>query len=674
LSLLGRLEDLSLPDIIQIVFLSRRTGVLEIVDADGRSTILFHHGLIIDATSPNEPDLGEVLRERASGGSRVEIDRMIEEGAPLGTALIELGMMRQEELASLVRERITRIVTPLLESRDGEFNFILSDAAGQFELEYDPDSLFREGGISPQIVLGGGEGEKLKPLSGLEETMRAGKALLGAHRRAPGAMAPAPPPRRSEIPLHPAANRSESEALDQLDGAPAPSRPPAAGGDVFETPIAEDPRQGFDLAQFEAEESTPPAAASPRRREVDVPAGDPFDTFFAPSEMEEPDFADALLGPATEESPAPAGQAPLPEETMPDDAYLPAPPTATAIEVETLAETVLLYEPDPLLRVAARRAFTKKGFEFLQFGNLADTREAAMDLLGKDRFFVTFLDLVGTGAGSDSPDLMLETIKSKDRALPVVLIDREADMKRRHELLELGADFYLTKPSPAHLQPGFAEETLGLFAEELMMFAERAFGPRRPRSGSSAHAAAREMAELSSRERTERAFALLRRLISELTDPDDLGQLSATILRMAESYLERGVLFSVDPDSIAPLGGFGETGSGEEMAQRVRRITIPRSEPSVLGEVIQSTQPHRGKLRRSRANEGLIRALGDILPTEVAVLPITHRGAVVGLLYGDNARTRRALPDLSGLEIFLSQAGLALENALSAHARSHGRS
>jgi GAF domain-containing protein len=58
----------------------------------------------------------------------------------------------------------------------------------------------------------------------------------------------------------------------------------------------------------------------------------------------------------------------------------------------------------------------------------------------------------------------------------------------------------------------------------------------------------------------------------------------------------------------------------------------------------------------------------------VAVLPIAHRGAVVGVLYGDNARTRRPLQDLSGLEIFLSQAGLALENALSATARSRGTS
>ena len=51
MSLLGRLEDLSLTDIVQIVYLSRRTGVLEIVDERGRHTVLFNQGLVVNASS-----------------------------------------------------------------------------------------------------------------------------------------------------------------------------------------------------------------------------------------------------------------------------------------------------------------------------------------------------------------------------------------------------------------------------------------------------------------------------------------------------------------------------------------------------------------------------------------------------------------------------------------------
>ncbi|MGH9459326.1 MAG: DUF4388 domain-containing protein, partial [Thermoanaerobaculia bacterium] len=195
MSLLGRLEDLSLPDIIQIVFLSRRTGILEIVDGAGRSTIVFRNGLVVDASSPSDPDIESHLAEAGVIGpaNRAELDRMVEVGAQLGTALLELGVVDSDRLSDLVRARILRIVTPLLGARDGEFNFILSDAAGQAELEYDPDALFREGGISPQTLLGAAEGEKLKPLSGLEDSMRAGKALLGSSRRPAEPPPPSPP-------------------------------------------------------------------------------------------------------------------------------------------------------------------------------------------------------------------------------------------------------------------------------------------------------------------------------------------------------------------------------------------------------------------------------------------------------------------------------------------------
>jgi GAF domain-containing protein len=59
-----------------------------------------------------------------------------------------------------------------------------------------------------------------------------------------------------------------------------------------------------------------------------------------------------------------------------------------------------------------------------------------------------------------------------------------------------------------------------------------------------------------------------------------------------------------------------------------------------------------------------IAAIGALEPTEVAVIPMVSRGRVIALLYGDNARTLEPLPDLTGMEIFMAQAGLAMEKAL----------
>lgn len=84
MSLLGRLEDLSLTDIIQIVFLSRRTGVLEIIDSAGRHTVLFRHGLIVNASAPDHLDLITYIEKHR--------------GIPAQAANINLGNRRDREL------------------------------------------------------------------------------------------------------------------------------------------------------------------------------------------------------------------------------------------------------------------------------------------------------------------------------------------------------------------------------------------------------------------------------------------------------------------------------------------------------------------------------------------------------------------------------------------------
>src|ERR1051326_5350170 len=94
---------------------------------------------------------------------------MEQNGIPAGTAAMEMNLLTPDNLAGEIRARIVDVVTPLLNSREGEFNFILSETMGAVDMDYDPDALFKEGGLSPQKIVGAGEGEKIKPLRGLEE-------------------------------------------------------------------------------------------------------------------------------------------------------------------------------------------------------------------------------------------------------------------------------------------------------------------------------------------------------------------------------------------------------------------------------------------------------------------------------------------------------------------------
>ena len=55
MSLVGNLEDLGLGEILQIVSLSRKSGVLELKSLDREGRVVFRDGEVIRATASNFP-------------------------------------------------------------------------------------------------------------------------------------------------------------------------------------------------------------------------------------------------------------------------------------------------------------------------------------------------------------------------------------------------------------------------------------------------------------------------------------------------------------------------------------------------------------------------------------------------------------------------------------------
>jgi CheY-like chemotaxis protein len=599
MSLLGRLEDLSLTDIIQIVYLSRRTGVLEIINETGRHTVMFRQGLVVNAADPEHPDLVTYLAAAGllTDSQATMVRQMEQSGIAPGAAILEMNILSKDDLANAVRDRILAVVSPLLLSKEGEFNFILSDSMSPADLEHDPDQLFKEGGFPPNRIIGAAEGEKIKPLKGLEDSLKAGKALL-----------------RGSSP-------AETTPASLNLGLGQPLEPPP-----------EPPR-------------LPGTAAEPTDNVLPFPVKDEFTPIDELPETTAPP-------PSVTQPAAAAGQfkvaGGLFEVESPDAAF----------------RNVVLFERNPLVRVAARRAFTKQGVKIFQYGSLDDVRSAMTDLFRSNSFFVTFLELTG----DESTVRLMQQVKRKNPRLPVVVIDPEVDLRRRHDLLRRGADLYLTKPTPERMQPGLVEEELALFADELVLFAERSFSQWEQITGGGLEAG-RKFYALASKETIDRSFTLLRQLINELSNPNDISQVSATILRLSAEYLDRGALFVAAEDAFVGMGGFGVAGSGPAMDARVRGLRIARDQPSVLADVAAANEPHRGKMRRTPANVELIERLGGLLPTEVVALPIMHDKRAIGILYGDNAEHRAPIDTMPGLEIFLSQAGYAFGNAVFASER-----
>jgi hypothetical protein len=189
----------------------------------------------------------------------------------------------------------------------------------------------------------------------------------------------------------------------------------------------------------------------------------------------------------------------------------------------------------------------------------------------------------------------------------------------------------------------------------------------------SASDAGLELYEKASAERSSRRFELLELLILELSDPDDVLTLGRTLLRAAAEYVDRGAIFAFRDDEFLGLAAFGTGGVEEGVNESVKGARIPFSEASVLRDVAEGRRAHRGKLRKTPANVEIVKRLGPHLPSEVVVLPILLGSRVVGIFYGDNGGSRAPVTETAGLEIFLGQAGRALEEGLNANAaRIHG--
>jgi hypothetical protein len=150
MSLEGRLEDLGLPDIFQIINLSKRSGVLTLIKKDGMGRVVFNQGNVTYASSDNKSRFGYVLvqknlitrsdLERALG---IQKARTVKK--PIGTILVEVGVMSVEQLENELRLHIVDVVRDLLGWATGTFQFTLG--------KFSEDGVLMSAGISAEFLL-----------------------------------------------------------------------------------------------------------------------------------------------------------------------------------------------------------------------------------------------------------------------------------------------------------------------------------------------------------------------------------------------------------------------------------------------------------------------------------------------------------------------------------------
>jgi len=130
MSLEGRLEDLGLADIIQIIGLSKRSGVLTIIRKEGTGRLVFNKGLLIYGTSDSVSQLGYVLiRKNVITIGELEralkVQRTGNVRHPVGRILIDIGAITKKALQAELRSHLAEVLRDFLSWETGSFHFEL---------------------------------------------------------------------------------------------------------------------------------------------------------------------------------------------------------------------------------------------------------------------------------------------------------------------------------------------------------------------------------------------------------------------------------------------------------------------------------------------------------------------------------------------------------------------
>lgn len=269
----------------------------------------------------------------------------------------------------------------------------------------------------------------------------------------------------------------------------------------------------------------------------------------------------------------------------------------------------------------------------------------------------------------------VEIIRKNFGQIPILVVSDYHNAEAEKRIESFSCTFML-KPRKSEFENGeVVDYFIAHFTEQVRALARSVRASETPPPIDIGDEIRREMPEsglLPDDRRPSVGLALLRSMLEELNEPSLGGGVILLILRFASEFMNRAVVFMVDERSIFALGQFGVLQSNVMTSGFVRELVIPRSEKTIFTEVLERKTPLRIRPDVEGWNHFLFEKLNGV-PYECFVAPVLRGGTVVAILYGDNYPDPTRINDTEALEIFLSQAGIALEKALLENRLRHSR-
>lgn len=551
MSLVGNLEDLGLGEILQIVSLSRKSGVLQLnsLDRDGR--VIFHDGQVIRASASTFPEnIGDLviragLVDFGTLKKALVIQHERDDGRRIGDILVSNFGVDREAIETVVREQVEKIVYSFFSWDEGAFSFELGDPGELASTTLNPLQFMLDSGLNPQwLAMEGSRILDEKRHRG-EDVDERGESLIDIDQMLAEV--------KGEVPVKSSAEGPDATALT--------TKPPRNF-----IVVDDDPGTAEKIASLLQERKSP------------VHVFTNYNSFLE---------SVAQADPAT--------------TTLVIDLIMPRRDGRGVLGGLELLEEVRAQYPDFQVLVMSDHPNREAEQSVRNFG--------VPTLFPKPK----------------KDDVLTE----RGRAGLIALVDA---------IIALSED--------SSEEPEQADGLYNIGAELLREMGEVATGTPEQSSQQSP------------------GLHLLRGMLQELNNPSLGGGIILLILRFASELMNRAVILLVKEEEIVGLGQFGIELNGDSADVRVRNVKLPREEDHLFEDALQSFSPYRSTAKKSEWNDYFFEQLGGQRPGEVFVGPLVSEGRVVAVLYGDNLPDEKPIGDTEALEIFLSQAGLAMEKAL----------
>jgi hypothetical protein len=157
-SLNGKLEDVSLADVMQFIHLGRRTGTLSLTRGVEEAEIGFHRGQIVSAWGPGSVRLGDLL-VRQNLLSAAQIQEILRQQAAeqprrsLGQVLVQGGLLEFEQVRAVIEDQIQSTVYDLVTWTTGAFEFSLDELKPIDDIAMYPGDVIPKLNLNTQMLL-----------------------------------------------------------------------------------------------------------------------------------------------------------------------------------------------------------------------------------------------------------------------------------------------------------------------------------------------------------------------------------------------------------------------------------------------------------------------------------------------------------------------------------------